>query len=383
MVKLVNSKYAVISQLKKTLYWINDPEIHKALAHVILRSEEFNENPYPVVIKGVGISGSSLRALEYNDIDIVVLAEVKQPYYDEWKVFEEKIRKNFKQIWGLINEYRVKYDVKKVDLYSVILDNYDELLNMGFKKEWLDYWFKYVKIQDFRKWLNMGLLPLSIDIDEIVRRYLKQGYYRKRLEIHVKIKDVKDLIDIPYLIVWDREKGVLEITEDNLLDYFRKEHEILVDIAENLLNANLAGLPPIYWDVLHILRDQPKPRLSDNEFIPNEAKDLITKLYDLAVKELYSKINGLKKHIKTKVENLKEYMALNSTIKTTLNKITVAAFVIKTLDDQGFIYRIIEKTRDINEFKQVLGKEVLKRGVRQGHKRKELQTLIKQLMTNN
>ena len=236
-----------VKRLRSMFPFIENDAALKALAHVIFRAKQVNSEFYPITIDQIGIAGSVLRSKRIGDIDIVAVGSNRPECMDEWNQFKELLRENFVPLWELLSIIRNKSSKRKATIKDMISLHKKELIELGFKETWIEYWFSYLRVVDFRWGIDRGLPLVYFDENKLITRCLKSGYAGKRIEIHVKIQGKSSFEDVPYVIVWQKDTGLVNVSTNQLLKYFEKEYEKLIDIAVNLIEGKIGNLPFTFY----------------------------------------------------------------------------------------------------------------------------------------
>lgn len=154
-----------------------------ALAHVIKRTKEFNDDYFPYKVDKLMIFGSSIRTEEPKDLDlIVVLNEKDTKILNEWENFRNIMLNSNRLFMNLVR--KINESGRRANI-SLIINLYrDELIKLGLKERWIDRWLPWYRVSDIRFYSSLGLPYVFVDITTIVRRYLTHKW-RKRFPIQI------------------------------------------------------------------------------------------------------------------------------------------------------------------------------------------------------
>lgn len=193
----------------------------------------------------------------------------------------------------------------------------ERLTELGFKEKWIKCWFSYLRVTDFRYGIDRGLPLVFFDEKELITRYLKKGYAGKRMEIHVKIRGRIPFEDIPYIVLWRKNRGLTNVSTKELLEYFKKEYERLINIVTDLRERKMENLPPIYYSVIYALQNKldEEPQLGYLEYTSDIHKMIIISMYEETVKLLREKFELLKEYINIKPTGVEEFIDSNSKLR--------------------------------------------------------------------
>ncbi len=356
----------------------------RALDHVIHKAKLFNSGRFPLTVEYIGIGGSSLDSDEVADIDIVLCCSGRPEYFDDWLAFKRLLHEKFGIIWGII--VNLMDYVPKVTINHVIDYYRKNLADIGFKDWWINEWFTWLRISDFRYGIERGVPLVRFSLRELVERFFKHKWIGKRLEMHLKIidgagKKIRDFMetDIPYVIVWRRNAGLVVPSNRELLDFFRREYYELTDIATKILQNRFHELPPVYWDIEHALKAKSPSPIFLNEFM-KICLETIGKIMDRAkemIKERISKLTTMP----SPREDVNSLMESCRNLRNTIKEILALKYIINTLADYMPIEKAAHKAHgDINEFLKQLKNYIVRNGPRHGYNRFILRKLVSELI---
>ncbi len=225
-------------------------------------------------------------------------------------------------------------------------------------------------MSDFRWAIDGGVLIPYFDEKRLVVRYVKHGWYGKRLEIHEKIKGRISLSEIPYVTVWTRKKGVVKPSEKELREFFLKEQHELISLSIGVIKGLWYELPPVYYNVgsaleskfeiphYYLMHGFVRLCLIRNREIHEEAK-----------KALVMEIKNLKKLVRRQPKReLTKIMRYNRMLRNTLKKILAYTYIVNTVKHCDIVMRILDRMRKrtMEEYLFELKRFILRNGVRQG-----------------
>ncbi|OYT44040.1 MAG: hypothetical protein B6U85_10610 [Desulfurococcales archaeon ex4484_42] len=355
---------------------IKGKEALRALAHVIIRAHSFNTGMFPLVITSVGISGSSLREVEVEDIDVILECSMKSELMSEWRDFKRKLSENFNKIWSFITE--VSTLTGRATINHIIENFRDELIDLGFKDLWINEWFPWMRVSDFRRGIEKGLPIPYFDVKDLVSRYVKYGWRGKRLEVHVVIEGEASLIKIPYVRVWTNKEGVIVPDNKVLKKYFIDERKELITLSMNIIKGSWAELPPAYFNIKSALEST----FEETTLISNAIKPYVLKskeIHDKVKKMLLNEIKELEKLVKeSPKEDITELMEYNTALSKKLKRMLVHAYIINTVKRYDIIIKIAGKAhvKDINSYVNELRKYIIRNAAYQGLRRKILREIL-------
>jgi len=355
---------------------IKGKEALRALAHVIIRAHSFNTGMFPLVITSVGISGSSLREVEVEDIDVILECSMKSELMSEWRDFKRKLSENFNKIWSFITE--VSTLTGRATINHIIENFRDELIDLGFKDLWINEWFPWMRVSDFRRGIETGLPIPYFDMKDLVSRYVKYGWRGKRLEVHVVIEGETSLIKISYVRVWTNKEGVIVPDNKVLKKYFIDERKELITLSMNIIKGSWAELPPAYFNIKSALEST----FEETTLIRNAIKPYVLKskeIHDKVKKMLLNEIKELEKLVKeSPKEDITELMEYNTALSKKLKRMLVHAYIINTVKRYDIIIKIAGKAhvKDINSYVNELRKYIIRNAAYQGLRRKILREIL-------
>jgi len=231
---------------------ICSPKAIEALYHVIRRACEFNsEGCFPIRIREVGISGSSLRTDKVRDIDVIVVYVHKTDILPEWSSFMHLLNLRSRDLWLLFYEIEGKRSIK-----ALIKHKRKELIRLGFKPKWIESWLRWVRVNDIKWGMDRGLLVVYFNEDILVTRYLKQGWKRPRLEIHTAYYDEEKgkLIyrygEVPFITVWRADVGIVKPSPAAIHKFLEDEAQTLRRQAEAIVKGQQDSLTNSYREAL-------------------------------------------------------------------------------------------------------------------------------------
>jgi len=309
-----------------------------AIQHVIERAVQFNEEYFPVKIKLIGIGGSSVRDPRPRDIDIIAEIEKIKERWEEWQDFIKILCENNWRLYNMTTELNKEGERASID--KIIERDKKKLLELGFSQKWIEKWLRWVRIADIKWGLDRGLPTVCFSEKELVSRFLKSGWKRKRLEIHIY-----KIADIPFVAVWNTNRGILTPNRKEIEKFLQKEHEELVSLSNTLLEIIkskekfFSGIPPVYNDSLYLLTQESKK----DEIFRNTRE----KLRKIA----FSKINEIKKLLK------KGYsIETNTKLRETLKQFYLVGLVYKKITND--IFKLLEILREGKNFTEVLSSRI-------------------------
>lgn len=371
-----------IEKLKCAFPFIKSNIAFKALAHVILRAKQINSGFYPIIIDHIGVGGSVLRSKDVGDIDIVVVSSNRPEYASEWEQFKKLLRENFIPLWELLSLTRDKSGKGKATIKDMISLYRERLTELGFKEKWIKCWFSYLRVTDFRYGIDRGLPLVFFDEKELITRYLKKGYAGKRMEIHVKIRGRIPFEDIPYIVLWRKNRGLTNVSTKELLEYFKKEYERLINIVTDLRERKMENLPPIYYSVIYALQNKldEEPQLGYLEYTSDIHKMIIISMYEETVKLLREKFELLKEYINIKPTGVEEFIDSNSKLRRQLQELLALAYIIERFTTSKFRNIVImSRYGDAHKFLNEITKYIIRTGVVRGYRKDALLSLINRL----
>lgn len=125
----------------------------------------------------------------------------------------------------------------RVSIDRIIEKYYDEIIGLGFKDWWINYWLKWTRISDFGWGIDRGVPIVYFTLRELVERYIKHKW-EERLGIHIKMvnEDERKAIDfiptkIPYVTVWRKDQGIVKPSAQELEKFFIQKYNELLDIV--------------------------------------------------------------------------------------------------------------------------------------------------------
>ena len=370
-----------VKRLRSTFPYIESDAALKALAHVIFRAEQVNSEFYPITIDQIGIAGSVLRSKKIGDIDIVAVGSNRPEYMDEWNQFKELLRENFVPLWELLSIIRDKSSKGKATIKDMISLYRKDLIDLGFKETWIEYWFSYLRVTDFWYGINIGLPVVYFGENKLITRYLKSGYAGKRIEIHVKIQGISSFEDVPYIVMWQKDKGLTKVSTNELMEYFEKEYEKLINVTVNLKKGQMRKLPFVYHSVIYALRkSDEEPRFGYLEYAASDLhRMIIITMYKETVKLLQEKFEGLKEYINVKPADIKEFIDFNSRLRRQLQELSTLAHIIDRFTTHKFWDIATSKYADIYKFLNDITGYMIRTGVPKGYRKDILVSLTSRL----
>jgi len=378
----------ILKELKTKWHDVIKADIaFKALAHVINRTILFNSGRFPVAIDSIGIGGSALSSKEIGDIDIVVYCFPKEKFINDWSRFDKLLSKKFSELWSLIVKSSMFVNRVTIDL---IINMYrDEIVSLGFKDWWIDEWFGWLRISDFRWGIDRGLPIVDFSIRKLIKRFIKHGWRGKRLEIHV-IPSKEDerlritaLAEIPCIMVWHKREGIMNPRKTEIKEFFSKELGELMKLASGIVKGKWFELPPVYWDVSRAL----KREFSIPEYLPQNDYVILClnetrKIYEKAKELLNRKLEEIKEYTEQQPKGkLKETIKFNRNLKVIIKEILVLSYIINTITDNNVLFKLITWTsvETVENYLKELQKYIIRNGGRQGYRRAILKRIFQTL----
>jgi len=147
--------------------------VFKAIDHVLSRVKSFNSSKYPLTIEYIGLGGSALSSKEIDDIDIVLGCSTRGEYANDWKEFKKLLFEKFNELWSFIVD--VSLFTRRATIDDVIEEYFNEIKDLGFKEWWINEWFKWLRITDFKWSVDRGIPIVYFSLKELVERYMKYG----------------------------------------------------------------------------------------------------------------------------------------------------------------------------------------------------------------
>jgi len=319
---------------------IHSRRARKAIYHVIKRACELNNGYFPVYITKIGLSGSALRIDKPKDVDIVVYIDLRESILNEWYSFKEKLRETFEYVWNMICDLSLKGE--RATIEKILERGYNNLLQLGFKNEWLKNWMIWVKITDYRWMLDRGLWMIGprFDMGDLTRRYLKYNWKRPRLEIHFNPLDerIKVAPDrIPNVVIWDHYEGIVIPTEESLIRFYTEEYEELMNVTRKLINLE-SGLSYLYDVAIYYVKYEPK-------VVYDVLKNVIKKLRKFLIENIMDL-----KYLSRKSVNVYELKQYNTLMRKKLKTICLIGQIIEKIrNNEWKIMNRLDRGVTLNE----------------------------------
>lgn len=343
----------------------------KAIRHVIKRVEEFNSQYFPFEITKVGIGGSSLRGENPKDIDLFIEAHGIRDRWNEWWEFKKCLNSNICSLGGLA--YEISLEEGRATIDKLIASAKDDLLALGFKKSWIENWFHWVRISDIRWGLDRGLPIVDFSGNDLLSRFIKEGWRGKRLEIHVTYFDPDGNErsmphDVPFITIWRKEEGIVIPTEKDLANFLMAEQmkllKLLNDIIETLISKDdkYWDVPEIYRTTIWMIKEKEEKRFSN----------LRLELTKLALAELI-KIKELSK-VDSKINSVSE---LNTILREHLKRFAIIGHMYEKMTDVSYYF--LHRPFKMNDIYVKLAEILPKRLRRYGYVKKDVIELLNKI----
>jgi hypothetical protein len=303
----------------------------KAVHHAIIRVERFNAQYFPFEIKSVGIGGSSIRHENPRDIDLFAEAYGIRKILSEWRKFKRRLNSSAYKIGNLAS--RLSEIERRATINRMIETAREELLELGFEKSWIENWFPLVRISDIRWGLDQGIPVAYFSENELISRFMKEGWKGKRLEIHVSVsypEGEKSALEekLPFIKIWQAGKGIVIPDEKDIVDFLENERNELLELSKKVIETvesekeqSWKG-PEVYHSTIRIIKKKEKEEPFRNLRIEfrkiallelDEIKELIEINSKVELIETNTKIRGHLKRfaligqLNEKIENIGYY----------------------------------------------------------------------------
>jgi len=340
----------------------------EALYHVVKRAELFNEMYFPVEITKIGIGGSSLRDEKPRDIDISVEARIKKEIYLEWEEFKEILDRNTFRLYELSLELTNIYG--RSDILTLIEHFYHELVYLGFKKHWIANWLPWVRISDIKYGYDRGVLDTYFNLEELISRFLKAHWHKKRIEIHFQVQGKEKLHKFDSITVWDNNSGFLDIDEKELEKYFHLEFKKLKKIIIEIGRGIKSNDP---HDFIGILIYQPTQFVIAGLHVPEGFSSFEEQLKKIAL----DYFNTMQKLIRKRKESKQK---INNLLRTYLKLFALVGLIAEKVEKMGK-YELIDLFEQGEGEKSLI--ELLTKRLRsEGYKKDEIETIISKIDFN-
>ncbi len=231
---------------------IRSPRVIEALCHVIKRARELNSEEYfPVRLREIGISGSSLRTDNVRDVDVVAVYVYRANILPEWRLFKRLLSLGSRDLWYLLDELEGRRSVETLIRYRR-----EELIRLGLKPKWIESWLRWVRVSDIKWGIDRGLPIVYFDENILISRYLKQGWRRPRLEIHTAYYDEEkdELIyqygEVPFVTIWRAGVGIVKPSLATVRRFLEDEAQKLREQAEAIIEGRRDDLTESYREAL-------------------------------------------------------------------------------------------------------------------------------------
>lgn len=332
-----------------------------AICHVIGRVRKFNEAYNPFKIKLVGIGGSSVRTETPRDIDIYIEASTIPGIWQDWINFKHKLDEHIDILVDLL--WTAREHKKRATINDLIKDARKELLKQGVGDKQFDSWFKWLRISDIQFGLNHGIPIVDFSGEKLVTRFITAGWKGRKLEIHSAILDIEKNswivhYDIPHLVVWKINEGVIIPSEDNIKVFNQREYvrlsKLAIDILELICSEknddiNYQKVPSIYHQAILLIKDHNETRF---ENFRKELKAFVS----------YEVVNIAKKYLKKDRESVTHED--NTALRESLKRFSLAGKIYEKINalDYGTLDMISKKDNPKISLIEILSRRLRRDG---------------------
>lgn len=251
---------------------IKSPKLSKKLWELIETVEDINEEYYPFEIREIHISGSILRTSKARDIDITIHAFEVPHVKEEWDAFMKALRENKFKILKLVDLYREEIYPDKVNFGEFVYWYREELRNLGLEPFWVEEWLPLFRLGDFTE-ATVSWDVRSL-ISDLIQREICKRIHCGNLELHVvyyaagKRPEKEHFLEIPSIPIWNYNEGLLEISEDELKEYFIREFNRLIRISQEILDGSIGIFA--YMPAIYLMKEE-----GDNSFMTKIFKEAV------------------------------------------------------------------------------------------------------------
>jgi|LGVD01.1.fsa_nt_gb hypothetical protein len=345
----------------------------KAIHHVKNRVEQFNNQYFPLEMKLVGIGGSCIRSENPKDIDLFVEAYTIQKRWEEWKKFTECLNLNIYKLDKLAFDSREIE--RKATTNRMIEMAKDKLLALDFKEVWIANWFPWVRISDIKWGLDRGLPLVYFSENELISRYIKDGWKGKRLEIHISFFDPdgnekSSSGDVPFLTIWRVGEGIVIPSKKDIEIFLQDEHNKLSKLSKEIIlileskkDQSHWEIPQIYHPTIRIIKDKGE----DEHF-----KNLRIEFKSLTTVEL--------EEIKKLVEINNKLPETNTRLRECLKRFAMIGQVYEKI--MNIEHQVLLKTLKTDNIYTHLSDILTKRLRPLGYWKKDVEALLKAMDSN-
>jgi len=330
-----------------------------AICHVIGRVRKFNETYNPFKIKLVGIGGSSVRTETPRDIDIYIEASTIPGIWQDWIDFKHKLDEHIDILVDLL--WTAREHKKRATINDLIKDARKELLKQGVRGEQFDSWFKWLRISDIQFGLNHGIPIVDFSGEKLVTRFITAGWKGRRLEIHSAILDIEKNswivhYDIPHLVVWKINEGVIIPSEDDIRVFNQREYvrlsKLAIDILELICSEKddigYQKVPPVYHQAILLIKNHSETRFE------NFRKELKA----LALYEVMNIMNCLNKNREIITPEI------NTVLRKSLSRFSLAGKICEKVNafDYNILSMISKKENKKDSLIEILSRRLRRDG---------------------
>jgi len=202
---------------------IKNPVVLDAIAWVVARATYVNEPLFPLTVESIGIMGSALWKDDPNDVDVIIEARENSMWSRFREFAESKLGEYARIMLAAASECsgcNAKHVVERVE---------DELRRAGADDAEI-LWLRYIPLSSYRS----GDILYGLDPFEIVARFIRGGWSRKRIEIH----NAKTREHIPRITVWTRNRGLIPVTRSDVEAYIGAAKDAMAREIMKRLSGN-------------------------------------------------------------------------------------------------------------------------------------------------
>jgi len=287
-------------------YSLSEP-VAETLNILAERAKEFNEQEYPVKVKALNLTGSSVREAVIpiipNDIDVIVVCGDVHPEYSR---FCETLFHNLSDIMKEAERIKRARGSRRMTAEDVTAAAYGIM-----DEKWI-CWLSLLPVEYVRK--------MSIDPPTFACRYLMRGQKARNAPQLTFLYHVRDF---PAVEVWSSSKQSVktEFSEGEIAQYLRDERKTLHRRFKQLEEAvrsqiRILDTPAIYHRTLWRIHETKEKRGEDGEnWLPKAAESLLDRVQTLLSSE-WSSVEELAELNTSTSHALKVFAALGYTDRT-------------------------------------------------------------------